>query len=53
MAMVLSGSTWRIRLSMVSTAFSGQRLMNSIMLRGLGPSAPPPMATQLSTSGPV
>ena len=53
MAIVFNGSTWRIRLSTVSTAFSGQRLMNSIRLRGFGPSAPPPMATQFSTSGPV
>ena len=53
MAIVFSGSTLRIRPSMVSTAPAGTRRMNSIMLYGFGPSAPPPIITWFSTSGPV
>ena len=53
MAIVLTGSTLRIRVSSVSDAPSGTRRMNSIMLYGLGPSKPPPMATQVRFSGPV
>ena len=53
MAMVLIGSTLRMIVSSVSDAPSGTRRMNSIILYGLGPSKPPPMATQVMFSGPV
>ena len=52
-AIVLTGSTLRIRVSRVRQAPSGTRLMKFIMLYGLGPSKPPPMATQVRFSGPM
>ena len=45
MAIVFIGQTWRIRVSIVSTAPSGMRRTNSIMSAGCGPAEPPPIAT--------
>ena len=52
-AIAFNGSTLRMMLSIVSTAPSGTRRMNSIMLYGFGPSMPPPIAAQFMVSGPV
>jgi hypothetical protein len=52
-AIVLIGRTVRMIASSVNEAPSGTRWMKFIMLYGLGPSKPPPIATQLMLSGPV
>ena len=53
MAIVFTGSTLRMMVSSVRHAPSGTRRMNSIMLYGLGPSKPPPIATQVTFNGPA